>query len=106
MDLNPAEKLLRREALDRYALYANLSAIVPVVLGMLYQVAKSTLKSSSKNAYSSVPNPSLKNGGSEGRSSTLKKVQWWLGEEMKPGKPMGIRGRKLQAALSANPRQN
>jgi hypothetical protein len=93
MDLNPAEKQLRREALDRYALYAQLSAVVPVVLGMLYRLAKSTLKSRSKNAYSSVPNPSSKNRDSGGWSCTVRKVRWWLGEEMAPGKPMGTRDR-------------
>ncbi|KAK1831279.1 Ferric/cupric reductase transmembrane component 2 [Podospora conica] len=91
MDLNPAEKQLRREALDRYALYAQLSAVVPVVLGMLYRVAKSTLKSRSKNTYSSVPNPSLKNRESGGWPSTVRKVRWWLADEMAPGKPMGTR---------------
>lgn len=100
MDLNPAEKQLRREALDRYALYAQLSAVVPVVLGMLYRVAKSTLKSRSKNAYSPVRNLALKNREAGGWSSTVAKVRWWLGEEMVPGKPMGTRDRKSHTPLT------
>ncbi|KAK1757288.1 hypothetical protein QBC47DRAFT_178103 [Echria macrotheca] len=84
LDLNDAEKQLRREALDRYAFYAQISPFVPVALALSFRVAKWALKSSSSRSgsYSAIPNsPSLKSqrlSPAGGWSSRLRKLQWWL----------------------------
>ncbi|KAK4444994.1 Ferric/cupric reductase transmembrane component 2 [Podospora aff. communis PSN243] len=83
IDLSPAEKALRREALDRYAFYAQLSAILPLGVVLLYRVAVWATKPR-QDAYSAVPSsPALKSQrrGSSGWSTRVRKVKWWLSED-------------------------
>lgn len=88
LDLSKAEKQLRRQTLDKYALYAQLSALVPAVLVLLFRLAKWVIQSreKSKGAYAAVPSsPVLKtrrqsNVGSW--SARLRRARWWLGEDV------------------------
>lgn len=88
LDLSTEEKHLRRQALDRYASYAQLSAFVPVWLFLLYRLTSWAIgvAKSSKGSYDAIPNsPSLKsrrlsNAGSWGTHA--RQMQWWLNDEI------------------------
>ncbi|KAK0649436.1 ferric reductase like transmembrane component-domain-containing protein [Cercophora newfieldiana] len=83
VDLNSAEKALRREALDKYAFYAQLSAVLPLGVVLLYRVAAWAAKPR-QDSYSTIPNsPVLKSQrlASSGLSSRIRRVKWWLGED-------------------------
>ena len=89
VDLNAAEKQLRREALDRFALYAQLSALLPLVVVLLYRIVAWAFKSR-HGAYSAVPSsPSLKSQrltASGGWAAQVRRWKWWLGEDLNPSK--------------------
>ncbi|KAK4143031.1 ferric reductase NAD binding domain-containing protein [Dichotomopilus funicola] len=94
LDLSPTEKQDRRQTLDRYALYAQLSALVPLTAVLLYRLRKaishaSWLGLNAKKAgrqYEAVPgSPVLK----ERRLSSAgvwaarsRRLRWWLGEDV------------------------
>jgi len=82
VDLTQAEKVLRREALDNYGFYAQLSALLPLGVVLLYRVAVWTTKPR-QDSYSAVPNsPVLKSQRlAGGWSSRIRKVKWWLDED-------------------------
>ena len=83
IDLNHAEKALRREALDRYAFYAQLSAVLPLGVVLLYRLVV-WATTPRQDAYSTIPNsPVLKSQrlGSSGWDLRIRNVKWWLGEE-------------------------
>ncbi|KAI0103295.1 ferric reductase like transmembrane component [Nemania sp. FL0031] len=89
VDLDAAQLQARRHALDRYGLIAQLSALVPVALFLLFRlVAWVTAKAtgSSRGTYAAVPNSPvskqqrLSTVGSW--SATARKVAWWFGDDV------------------------
>lgn len=96
LTLSEEEKALRRASLDRYALLAQLSAVVPCLLVLLYRVG---LWVWSKRRLASVPwhlrngaeydaipdSPALKTrrlSGAGTAKGTWRKAVWWLGEDV------------------------
>ncbi|KAK3385034.1 ferric reductase NAD binding domain-containing protein [Podospora didyma] len=88
LDLSEAEKHLRRLALDRYAAYAQLSALLPVGVVLAYRTAEWAVNMSSpkRGAYAGVPgSPALKSQRQSGLGvwrARLRKVQWWLSDDV------------------------
>lgn len=93
-----AEKLQRRDLLERYGLYAQLSALIPILAWNLYRLGIwffSEQKSGSKTIdYSEVPSsPTLKRHSTSRQGSLVTKwrsIVWWLEGELAPG--WGLRG--------------
>ncbi|KAL2023712.1 hypothetical protein VTK56DRAFT_1426 [Thermocarpiscus australiensis] len=88
LDLSEAEKQARRQTLDKYALYAQLSALGPVAVILLYRLARWATRPGAprKGGYAAVPSsPVLKvrRHSSLGTwSSRSRRVRWWLGEDV------------------------
>lgn len=89
LNLGEAEKHARRETINSYAAYAQLSALVPVALFLLYRLAswaRKSLVNSRNGSYDAIPNsPSLKvqRGTTWGSWDTrMQKLRWWLGDEV------------------------
>ncbi|KAL2194864.1 ferric reductase like transmembrane component-domain-containing protein [Corynascus similis CBS 632.67] len=87
IDLSKAEKHVRRQTLDKYALYAQLSALLPVVVILIFRLVKRVLKSeASGRKYSAVPSSPVqkqRQRSSAGTwSSRFRRAQWWLGEDV------------------------
>ncbi|KAI0517852.1 ferric reductase like transmembrane component [Xylaria bambusicola] len=98
LDLDQAQKQARRHALDRYGLIAQLSALVPVALFLLYRLAAwgiARATGSDGGNYAAVPNsPVLKRH----RLSTVgswrsraRKLAWWFGDDVVLGWNWGPR---------------
>ncbi|EAA30686.1 hypothetical protein GE21DRAFT_10435 [Neurospora crassa] len=79
LDLSQAEKQARRQSLDRYALYAQLSALIPIGLVWLYQTLNKS-SSSRKRDYTAVPSSDSFN--TRKQSNWWSKLRWWLGEDV------------------------
>ncbi|KAH6847313.1 ferric reductase NAD binding domain-containing protein [Chaetomium sp. MPI-CAGE-AT-0009] len=87
IDLSTAEKQVRRQTLDKYALYAQLSVLVPVAVLLIIRLWKQTPKAgASEGDYAAVPSsPVLKerrNSNAGTWSSRSRRLQWWLGEDV------------------------
>ena len=88
IDLTDAEKVARRETLGKYGLIAQLSALGPLILLLLFRLGKWATESgnSRKEKYSSIPSsPILKRKRSDGsgqRNFLIRKAKWWLGEDV------------------------
>jgi hypothetical protein len=87
IDLSRPEKQVRRQTLDKYALYAQLSALLPVVVVLLYRLVKRAASSGGPKAdYAAVPSsPVLKKRRISGAGSwgaRLRRVRWWLDEDV------------------------
>ncbi|GAB1317552.1 putative metalloreductase AIM14 [Madurella fahalii] len=88
IDLSEAEKHGRRQTLNRYALYAQLSALVPATAVLLYRLTKwaVTATESRNGDYAAVPSSpvrKVRRHSSLGTwSSRLRKARWWLGEDV------------------------
>lgn len=86
--LSEEDKRLRRLTLDRYGTYAQLSALVPVVVFLIYRLATYAVKVSAprKGSYDAVPSsPALKYQRERPASSFMTEVrkwQWWLGDDV------------------------
>ncbi|KAK4179363.1 putative ferric reductase transmembrane component [Triangularia setosa] len=88
--LTEAEKQARRQALNNYGLAAQLSDLLPVVLILLYRLAKWVVRErvdgSSNGEYAAVPSsPVMKKRREEGVrswSARKRRLQWWLGEDV------------------------
>lgn len=87
--LGAEEKHARRQALDRYATYAQLSALLPLALFLLYRVASRARRALARGrdgSYAAVPNsPSLKiqRQTAWGAWSTqIRKLNWWLRDDV------------------------
>lgn len=78
LDLTQAEKHERRLTLDRYAVYSQLSAFVPIIVYRLYCLAVWVFseRKRAKVQYSAVPG-----GQAQAPSTVAKKIRslkWWL----------------------------
>ena len=87
IDLSKDEKNARRQTLAAYALYAQLSALLPIALVLLHRLAKRAASAGeSKGDYAAVPSsPVLKqrrNSSAGTWSSWSRRAQWWLGEDV------------------------
>lgn len=87
IDLSQDEKQVRRQTLDKYALYAQLSALVPVAIILLYRLARRAADSEEhRGDYAAVPSsPVLKerrNSTAGSWSSRSRRARWWLGEDV------------------------
>ncbi|KAK3376717.1 ferric reductase like transmembrane component [Lasiosphaeria ovina] len=83
LDLTETEKHLRRLALDQYASYAQLSSLLPLCLAILYRIIQQwdTKEGTSRQGVS--PLLRAQSQKADGvRASQVRKVQWWLGEEV------------------------
>ena len=103
LDLSSQEKHLRRELLDRYGVYAQLSAIVPILAFQLYRLCiwVYSARQRSKTAYSAVPtSPGVKHARRTTSGALMRKWRrtvWWLGGEI--GNGWGLRGHWIAAGL-------
>ncbi len=86
--LPEADRHLRRQTLDRYAGYAQLSALLPVVLFLLFRTTTWAIRAAKaqRGSYDAIPNsPSLKfrRLSSAGTWVThARQLQWWLGDDI------------------------
>ncbi|KAK4124659.1 hypothetical protein N657DRAFT_655836 [Parathielavia appendiculata] len=105
VDLSADEKQLRRQTLDRYGLLAQLSALIPVVVILLYRLAKNAANWRGTNGdYAAVPSsPVLKerrNSSAGNPGAWSRRAQWWLGEDVVvTGKVYGQRDQWLVGIL-------
>jgi hypothetical protein len=105
IDLSQDEKQVRRQTLDKYALYAQLSALVPVAVILLFRLARRAATSEeSKGDYAAVPSsPVLKerrNSSAGSWSARSRRAQWWLGEDVvAAGMVLGQRDRMCSPSL-------
>lgn len=104
--LSEADKQARRHVLDRYALYAQLSALVPVAALLLFRLVRWwATRSSRAGGYDAVPSsPVLKERRNSGGvfaaaawgARGRRRVGWWLGEDVKAmGMLLGQRDRRF-----------
>jgi hypothetical protein len=103
LDLSQADKQARRQTLERYALYAQLSALVPVALVLLYRAAwwaarSRLLRAPKGDYYDAIPSsPVLKQRQSSNVGAwgvRAGRARWWLGGEvMLGGMHLGQRDR-------------
>lgn len=88
VDLSQPEKQLRRRALDRYALYAQLSALLPAAAVLVFRLARRAAGSrgSRRGDYAAVPSSPVRkvrrSSGIGAWSSRLRRASWWLGEDV------------------------
>lgn len=89
IDLSPAEKQVRRQTLDGYALYAQLSALLPVAAVLLFRLAKCwVIASRGPPRADYVPVPSSPVFKVRRRSrfgvwrARFRRARWWLGEDV------------------------
>lgn len=88
IELSKAEKHHRRQTLNRYALYAQLSALVPVAVILLYRLVKWAVseRESRNGDYAAVPSSPVRKvqrRTSLGTwSSRSRRARWWLGEDV------------------------
>lgn len=88
LTLDEAERHARRQVLDRYAGYSQLSVLIPVALFLLFRAGRWAVKAAGdrKGSYDAIPNsPALK----VQRQSTwgalqirVDRVKWWLGGDV------------------------
>ena len=97
LDLSTEQKHLRRELLDRYGVYAQLSALIPILAYQLYRllVWVYSERQRSRRAYFEVPSsPVSKHARRSSSGAATKKwrsMMWWLEGEVAPG--WGLRNR-------------
>ncbi|SPO04472.1 related to ferric reductase [Cephalotrichum gorgonifer] len=87
-DLTPEYKAARRESLDAFGTYAHFSALIPGLVYLLARFGSWVLgrRSSKRASYEAIP-PS----GRVGRSSSGRKLWWWLSEPMSSTGELGRR---------------
>lgn len=81
LDLSRAEKHARRQSLDKYALYAQLSALIPIGLIWLYQTLNKS-SSRQKRNYTAIPSSDPDSFNTPKQSNSWSKLRWWLGEDV------------------------
>jgi hypothetical protein len=103
LDLTKEQILLRRDLLDRYGVYAQLSALIPILAYQPYRLGiwVYSERQRSEISYSEVPtSPTLKRRRQTTSGTIIKKwraVRWWLEGEVAPG--WGLRGRLIAGGL-------
>ena len=90
IDLGDEQKLQRRELMDRYGLYAQLSALIPILGYQIYRLGVwiYTERLDSKVSFSEDPSSvPLKRQGDKtsGVIQRWRSVLWWLEDEVAPG---------------------
>jgi hypothetical protein len=93
--LNDDEKHARRLLLNRYGAFAQLSALVPIIIYQLYRLAVwvGSERRRSKATYSELSSPvrkRYKHATPGTLVSKWREVKWWLGGELASG--WGLRG--------------
>ncbi|ROW07211.1 hypothetical protein VMCG_03883 [Cytospora schulzeri] len=87
VDLDDDAKDLRRQTLDRYAGYAQLSAFVPIVLFLLFRLIFWTLKTieARRGSYNAIPASPSRKALRESSLGTwearFRRLQWWLEDD-------------------------
>jgi len=103
VDLTDLQKVQRRELLDRYGVYAQLSALVPMLTYQLYRLGAWVYseRQRSKTDYSEVPSsPTVKRRRHSTTGTVVKKwrsVRWWLEGEAPLG--LGVRGHLIATGV-------
>ncbi|XMA14099.1 hypothetical protein WAI453_006890 [Rhynchosporium graminicola] len=93
----------RRLLLDRYGVYAQLSALIPILCYQLYRLAiwVSFARQRSRIRYSAVPSSPISKHGRDSRTGSVvirwRVVKWWLGGEITEG--WGMRGHWLAGSV-------
>ncbi|CAG8950901.1 hypothetical protein HYFRA_00003118 [Hymenoscyphus fraxineus] len=89
VDLTNHEKHLRRKALDRYGIYAQLSILIPILPFLLYRLGSyllSKLGKGREREYDVLPSSPQRKAGrgrNQGRVGTfVRRVEWWLDGEV------------------------
>ncbi|KAH3499793.1 hypothetical protein KXW24_001031 [Aspergillus fumigatus] len=85
--LSPEEKSQRRESLDRYGLYSQLSVFIPILSFWLYRLGHWVyLRSARRHGYSAVTRPGESRASSPGNLvKRCRSILWWLEDEVAPG---------------------
>lgn len=105
VDLSDTQKLERRVLLDRYGIYAQLSAFIPVMAYQLFRLGRWVYSERRRTDvdYAAVPtSPGLKKSRHSHLSPLARqwrKVSWWFGEDLIRG--WGTRGDWLVAVCYA-----
>lgn len=105
VDLSKEEIHERRLLLDRYGIYSQLSALVPIIGYQLYRLSLWVYSEriSSKVAYAAVPSSpdrKKKNTSSVGAvKAKWRSVVWWLGGEVAPKLGLGLRGQWVATSI-------
>lgn len=103
LDLTHDQKVQRRDLLNRYGTYANLSIWIPILAFRLYRLGAWVYseRQRGKIDYSEVPSsPRLKQHRHTTSGTIVRKwrsVRWWLGGEVAPG--WGVRGRWIAGGI-------
>lgn len=98
VDLTDQQKHHRRELLDRYGIYSQLSALIPVLGYQLYRLGGWVYseRRRAKVDYSAVPtSPAAKKERHTTSGIVVRKwrgVVWWLEGEVAPSWGLGLRG--------------
>lgn len=88
----------RRQLLDRYGLYSQLSALLPIIVYQLYKLGVwvHSERKRSKTGYTEVPSSP---GAKKARTSTpggvvrqWRSLTWWFGGEVAPKLGLGLKG--------------
>ena len=103
LDLTQEQKHERRLLLDRYGVYAQLSALIPILAYQLYRLAVWVYseRQRSKVNYAAIPSsPTLKQKRTTSSGSlakTWRSTAWWLESEIATG--WGLRGQWIAAGV-------
>lgn len=90
LDLTETEKHQRRLLLDRYAVYAQLSALIPIAAYQLYRLGAWVYAENQKAKvkYSAIPSsPAVRRGRASKTGTVVRKwraLVWWLEGEIAP----------------------
>ncbi|GFF96485.1 probable metalloreductase AIM14 [Aspergillus lentulus] len=85
--LSAEEKSQRRELLDRYGLYSQLSVFIPILCFWLFRLGHWVyLRSTWRDGYSAVTRPAESRTSSPGNFvRRWRSILWWLEDEVAPG---------------------
>jgi hypothetical protein len=88
VSLDAEERTIRQQTLGRYANYSQISALLPVVLFLLYRISQwaSRFAKGRRGRYDAIPNsPALKvqrQSALGAWNAHLDKLKWWLGGDV------------------------
>lgn len=85
--LSPEEKSQRRELLDQYGLYSQLSVLIPISFFWLYRLGQWIYhRTTQRDGYSAVTRAAESRTSSSGNFvRRWRSILWWLGDEVAPG---------------------